>query len=154
MAAASRRSGHVHRAAGGCTVFYVCAHQQGGLDCSRVPHRPAGVLVAQCVAQTCATSLRPFPERTADLQIRSALPATRSRGSRNDVMGVGAGRRATPGSDFSPRVGAIRCPQPSEHPARAAAPLAPGQADIIPAAGPQKSRCWLSFTILSWSFRV
>ena len=25
-------------------VFYVCAHQQGGLNCSRVPQRPAGVL--------------------------------------------------------------------------------------------------------------
>ena len=33
-------------AGGAYIVFDVCAHQQGGLNCSRVPHRPAGVLVA------------------------------------------------------------------------------------------------------------
>ena len=64
VAAAPRRSGHVHRAAGGCTVFYVCAHQQGGLDCSRVPHRCAGVLVA-CSAPTRRGGF--LTERTADL---------------------------------------------------------------------------------------
>jgi len=32
------------RPAGGAyIVFYVCAHQYGGLNCLRVPHRPAGV---------------------------------------------------------------------------------------------------------------
>jgi hypothetical protein len=69
-------------------------------------------------------------------------------------MEVGAGRRATPGSDFSPLKGAIRCHQQSEHPPRAAAQLAPWNAATIPATGPQKSRCWLSFTSLCWSFRV
>ncbi len=35
-------------AGGAYFVFHVCAHQQGGLDCSRVPLRPARVLVAPC----------------------------------------------------------------------------------------------------------
>jgi hypothetical protein len=39
---------YVDCARGAYIAFDVCAHEQGGLHCSRVPHRPAGVLVAPC----------------------------------------------------------------------------------------------------------
>jgi len=64
-------------AGGAYVVMYACAHQQGGLNCSRVPHRPAGVLVAQSFASQKLCGSFPEQSKAADLQNKSALPTLR-----------------------------------------------------------------------------
>jgi hypothetical protein len=55
------RAGMTGLAGRACIAFYGCAHQQGGLICSRVPYRPAEVLVAVATdgkALSVATNLQ------------------------------------------------------------------------------------------------